>query len=216
MVAARRHPGKPSQHAPAQSLAADAHLRLSCVRRTVNIRSFTAVLLPAGLALAVSTCGGRSTLEWGIGGNGGNGGNGGSGGSGGMTTSSGMMSSGIASSGIASSSGVSSSSSGSSSTSSNGGTGGTGGEGGSMTSSASSSSSGSSSSASSSSSSASSSSGGVCAPTCTFDIECQMTCPPPPFGSVCCDFATGLCYLSSFPMCPGMTSSSSSSSSGGY
>jgi hypothetical protein len=104
----------------------------------------------------------------------------------------------------------------SSTTSGFGGVGGTGGEGGfgGVGGGSTSSSASSSSSAASTASSASSSSGAMCVAMCTFDAECQSSCPPPPFGVNCCDTLTGVCYISSMMMCPGITSSSSSGSSG--
>lgn len=68
----------------------------------------------------------------------------------------------------------------------------------------------SSSSSSSTSSASSSSSSGVCTPTCSFDMECWMSCAAPPAGIYCCDTQTALCFLSESFTCPGSTSSSSS------
>lgn len=141
-------------------------------------------ILTLFVIVAAATCG-RSGLDVdGVGGIGG-GGAGGLGGGGALTTST----TGLGGGGGGGTGGAMT------------GGGGSGGSGGSASSSSSSSS---------STSSASSSSGGVCTPTCSFDMECWMSCPAPPAGIYCCDTQTALCFLSESFMCPGSTSSSSS------
>ena len=44
--------------------------------------------------------------------------------------------------------------------------------------------------------------GPSCIPQCSTDSDCQNSCPVAQTGNNCCDTATGLCYVSSTPICP--------------
>ena len=45
--------------------------------------------------------------------------------------------------------------------------------------------------------------GATCAPTCTADSDCALTCAPAPAGSSnCCDKMNGMCFTSDQATCP--------------
>ena len=54
--------------------------------------------------------------------------------------------------------------------------------------------------------------GPTCLTSCTSDSECQSACPGAPSGSAnCCDTASGTCFQSTTPACPGHVNPTDSS-----